>query len=34
MLLSPEEEAFSGRTLEEGLVWLMAPEIGIRPFVI
>jgi hypothetical protein len=33
---SPERQAFSGRTLEEGLawclVWLMAPELGIGPF--
>jgi hypothetical protein len=35
-LLSPEEETFSGRTLEEALawclVWLMAPELGVGPF--
>src|SRR4051812_2949494 len=34
---SPREE-FYGRTLEEGLawclVWLMAPEIGVGPFVV
>jgi hypothetical protein len=37
-LLSPEEETFYGRTLEEALgwclVWLMAPEIGVGPFVV
>jgi hypothetical protein len=35
-LRSPEEQTFSGRTLEEALawclVWLMAPEQGIGPF--
>jgi hypothetical protein len=35
-LHSPEEQTIYGRTLEEGLawclVWLMAPELGIRPF--
>ncbi len=38
MLLSPEEQAFYGRTLEEALAWclvyLMAPEIGIGPFIV
>jgi hypothetical protein len=37
-LLSPEEQTFSCRTLEEAhawcLVWLMAPEIGVGSFVI
>jgi hypothetical protein len=36
-LSSPEEQTFYGRTLEEGLawcqVWLMAPEIGVGPFL-
>jgi hypothetical protein len=36
-LHSPEEQTFCGRTPEEGLacclVWLMAPELGIRPFL-
>ena len=36
MLNSPEEQTFSGKSLEEVLawclVWLMAPEIGVRPF--
>ena len=35
---SPEEQTFYGTTLEEALawclVWLMAPEIGIRPFLV
>jgi hypothetical protein len=35
-LLSPDEQEFSGRTLEEALawclVWLMAPELGVGPF--
>ena len=35
-LSSPEEQAFYGRTLEEGracsLVWLMAPALGTGPF--
>ncbi|MCB0067617.1 MAG: hypothetical protein KDD77_10720 [Caldilineaceae bacterium] len=34
----PEEQIFYGRTLEEALawclVWLMAPEIGVGPFVV
>jgi hypothetical protein len=34
MLLSPEEETFYGKTLEEALawclVWLMAPELVVR----
>jgi hypothetical protein len=38
LLLSPEEQTFSGRTLEEALawclVWLMAPELGAGPFVV
>jgi hypothetical protein len=37
-LLSPEEETFYGRTLEEALawclVWLMAPGIGVGPFLV
>ena len=37
-LSSPEEQEFYGRTLEEGLawclVWLMAPELGIGPFLV
>jgi hypothetical protein len=36
-LHSPEEHDFYGRTLEEALawclVWLMAPELGIGPFL-
>jgi hypothetical protein len=35
-LSSPDEQDFSGKTLEEPLawclVWLMAPEIGVGPF--
>jgi hypothetical protein len=35
---SPERQEFSGRTLEEALawclVWLMAPEIGVGPFLV
>ncbi len=35
-LHSPDEQDFSGKTLEEALawclVWLMAPELGIGPF--
>ena len=38
MLHSPEDQDFSGRTLEEGLAWclvgLMVPELGIGPFVV
>jgi hypothetical protein len=38
MLHSPEEQDFYGTTLEEGLawclVWLMAPELGIGPFLV
>jgi len=37
-LHSPEEQDFSGKTLEEALawclVWLMAPEIGVGPFLV
>ena len=37
-LHSPEEQDFYGRTLEEGLawclIWLMAPELGIGPFLV
>ena len=37
-LHSPEEHDFSGKTLEEALawwlVWLMAPEIGVGPFLV
>jgi hypothetical protein len=37
-LLSPEQHDFYGKTLEEALawclVWLMAPEIGVGPFLI
>jgi hypothetical protein len=37
-LHSPEEEVFYGKTLEEALawclVWLMAPEIGVGPFLL
>ncbi|MGH2615456.1 MAG: hypothetical protein ACRDJC_09475 [Thermomicrobiales bacterium] len=37
-LHSPEEQTFHGRTLEEALawclVWLMAPEIGVGPFLV
>jgi hypothetical protein len=38
LLLSPEEQTFYGKTLEEALawclVWLVAPEIGVGPFLI
>jgi hypothetical protein len=38
LLLSPEEQTFYGRTLEEALawclVWLMTPETGVGPFVV
>jgi hypothetical protein len=38
ILLSPEEQTFDGMTLEEALawclVWLMAPQLGIGPFVV
>jgi hypothetical protein len=37
-LHSAEEQDFSGTTLEEALawclVWLMAPELGIEPFLV
>jgi hypothetical protein len=37
LLLSPERHDFYGRTLEEALawclVWLMAPELGVGPFL-
>jgi hypothetical protein len=37
-LHSPEEQDFYGRTLEEALawclVWLMAPELGVGPFLV
>jgi len=37
-LNSPEGQTFSGKTLEEALawclVWLMAPEISIGPFMV
>jgi hypothetical protein len=37
-LRSPEEHDFYGRTLEEApawcLVWLMAPEIGVGPYLV
>ena len=37
-LHSPEEQDFSGKTLEEGvawcLVWVMAPEIGVGPVLV
>jgi hypothetical protein len=37
-LHSPDEQDFSGRTLEEALawclVWLLAPELGMRPFLV
>jgi hypothetical protein len=36
-LHSPDEQDFSGKTLEEALawclVWLKAPEIGVGPFL-
>src|SRR5690349_9031279 len=36
-LLSPDQQDFYGRTLEEALawclVWLMAPELGVGPFL-
>ncbi len=31
-LHSPDEQDFYGRTLEEALAWLMAPERGVKPF--
>jgi hypothetical protein len=38
ILMSPEEQEFYGRTLEEALacclVWLMAPELDIGPFAL
>jgi hypothetical protein len=38
LLLSRQEQTFSGRTLEEALawclVWLMAPEIGVDQFLV
>jgi hypothetical protein len=37
-LMSPEEQTFYGKTLAEALawclVWLMAPELGIGPFIV
>lgn len=37
-LYHPEPQTFYGRTLEEALawclVWLMAPEIGVGPFIV
>ncbi len=37
-LMSPEEQQFSCQTLEESLawclVWLMAPELGVGPFLV
>jgi hypothetical protein len=37
-LQSPDEQDFYGKTLEEALswclVWLMAPELGIGPFLV
>ena len=37
-LSSSEEQTFYGKTLEEGLawclVWLMAPELGVGPFLV
>jgi len=37
-LHSPDEQDFSGKSLEEALawclVWLMAPELGIGPFLV
>ena len=37
-LYSPDEQDFCGKTLEEALawcpVWLMAPELGIGPFLV
>jgi hypothetical protein len=37
-LLSPDEQEFDGKTFEEALawclVWLMAPELGIGPFLV
>ncbi len=37
-LHSPEEPDFSGTTLEEALawclIWLMASELGVRPFLV
>jgi hypothetical protein len=38
ILMSPEEHEFYGKTLEESLawclVWLMAPELGVGPFLV
>lgn len=38
ILYSPEQQSFYGKSLEEALgwclVWLMAPEIGIGPFLV
>jgi hypothetical protein len=38
ILMSPEEHEFYGKTLEEALtwclVWLMAPELGVGPFLV
>jgi hypothetical protein len=38
VLMSPEEHEFHGKSLEEALawclVWLMAPELGVGPFVV
>ena len=37
-LHSPEEQTIYGRTIEEALawcpVWLMAPELGVGPFLV
>ena len=38
ILLSPERQEFYGKSLEEALawclVWLMAPELGVGPFLV
>jgi hypothetical protein len=37
-LHSPEEQDFSGKTLEDAfawrLMWLMVPELGVGPFIV
>jgi hypothetical protein len=38
MRYHPDEQIFSGKTLEEGLawclIWLMAPKLGVGPFLL
>jgi hypothetical protein len=33
-LSTPEEQDFSGKTLAWCLVWLMAPQLGVGPFLV